>query len=150
MRLETLIYCAAAVSQCETRQTFYRTKVCRTYISFITGCNEVVTKVMFLLVSVILLTGGSASVHAGIPPPLREACAPRKHASPWEASTPPEACTPLQKQAPSRKHAHPHPPGIPSMNGRYASYWNAFLFMRRIFVVTRFLLRGSSSKHDKI
>ena len=36
---------------------------------FITGHNEVVAKVMFLLMSVILLMGvGSASVHAGIPP----------------------------------------------------------------------------------
>ena len=37
-----------------------------------TGRNEVVAKVMFLLVSVILLTGGGwvpASVHVGIPPP---------------------------------------------------------------------------------
>ena len=35
----------------------------------ITSRNEVVAKVMFLLVSVILLTGGvSASMHAGIPP----------------------------------------------------------------------------------
>ena len=32
------------------------------------GCNEVVAKVMFLFVSVILSTGGSASVHAGIIP----------------------------------------------------------------------------------
>ena len=37
-----------------------------------TGRNEVVAKVMFLLVSVILLTGGvSPSVHAEIPPPPR-------------------------------------------------------------------------------
>ena len=37
---------------------------------FITGHNEVVAKVMFLLMSVILSTGGvSASVHAGIPHP---------------------------------------------------------------------------------
>ena len=39
---------------------------------FISGRNEVVAKVMFLLVSVILLTGGSASVHAGIPPPRKQ------------------------------------------------------------------------------
>ena len=40
---------------------------------FITGRNEVVAKVIFLHLSVILFTGvgwgGSASVHAGIPPP---------------------------------------------------------------------------------
>ena len=47
-----------------------------------TSRNEVVAKVMFLLVSVILLTGGSASVHAGKEAP------PRKEAPPWEGSTP--------------------------------------------------------------
>ena len=40
-------------------------------LAVITARNEVVAKVMFLLVFVILLTGGSASVHAGIPPPSR-------------------------------------------------------------------------------
>ena len=35
----------------------------------ITGRNEVVAKVIFLHLSVILFRGGSASVHAGIPPP---------------------------------------------------------------------------------
>ena len=60
---------------------------------------------MFLLVSVILFTGGSASVHAGIPPPL-------------------EAGTPSQ----GRRQTPPPTPGIRSMSGRYASYWNAFLF----------------------
>ena len=33
-----------------------------------TGRKEVVAKVMFLLVCVIMFTGGSASVHAGISP----------------------------------------------------------------------------------
>ena len=38
----------------------------------VTGRNEVVAKVMFLLVPLILFTGGgSASVHAGIPSPPR-------------------------------------------------------------------------------
>ena len=37
----------------------------------VTGRNEVVAKVMFLLVCVILFTGGSASVHAGISPGRR-------------------------------------------------------------------------------
>ena len=63
-------------------------------------------KVMFLQASLILLkTGGSASVHAGIPHP------------------------------PGRRHPPPHPPlketppGIRSMSGRYASYWNAFFYI---------------------
>ena len=39
-------------------------------MSIFTGRNEVVAKVIFLHLCVILFTGGSASVHAGIPPPL--------------------------------------------------------------------------------
>ena len=35
----------------------------------VTGRDKVVAKVIFLHLSVILFTGGSASVHAGIPPP---------------------------------------------------------------------------------
>ena len=61
----------------------------------ISGCNEVVAKVMFLLVCVILFRGGggSASVHAGIPPPGKEAPPgsrhpPRKEAPPREGGTP--------------------------------------------------------------
>ena len=94
------------------------------YASFVvTGRNEVVAKIMFLHLSVILFTGGSASVHAGIPPP-------RRHAPPS-----PEARTPRKHTPPPPgKHApHPTPPpeadsGIRSMSGRYGSYWNAFLF----------------------
>ena len=53
---------------------------------FITGRNEVVAKVMFLLVSVILSTGGAASVHARIPPPGRRP--PGKEAPPKKKSPP--------------------------------------------------------------
>ena len=59
--------------------------------------------------------GGSASVHAGIPPLPPGADTPPKQ-TPWE-QTPPEADS-----------------GIRSMSGRYASYWNAFLFMKIGFV----------------
>ena len=55
---------------------------------------------MFLLVSVILFTGGSALVHAGIShPPTREAgtSLPGKQASPQEAGTP-------GKQTPHPRH----------------------------------------------
>ena len=46
--------------------------------SFVTGRNEIVAKVMFLLMSVILLTRGvSASVHAGIQTPLEQTPPPR-------------------------------------------------------------------------
>ena len=76
----------------------------------ITGRNEVVAKVMFLLVSVILLTEGVCL----------SAC--------WD-TTPPGSRTP-KKEAPPRRQTPPkrrYPPGIRSMSGRYASYWNAYL-----------------------
>ena len=98
-------------------------------------------KVMFLQPSVILLTGGSASVHAGIPPP-------------WDqAPTPPEE-TPLEetprRRPPRRRPSQRRPPrgdppgGDPlggdtpqyracweiwSTRGQYASYWNAILLV---------------------
>ena len=82
-----------------------------------TGRNEVVAKVMFLLVSVILLKGGSASVHTRINPPPRADHPPRKQ-------TPPGADTPGSRPPPPGEADS----GIRSMSGRYASYWNAFLF----------------------
>ena len=65
---------------------------------FITGRNKVVAKVIFLHLFVILFTGGgvSASVHAGIPPPLEQT--PPRADTPLGADppeqTPPEAGTP--------------------------------------------------------
>ena len=70
-----------------------------------TGRNEVVAKVMFLLEFVILFTEG---VWQGEPPPGTRPPSPPRHGD--------------------------HPPreadsGIRSTSGRYASYWNAFLFV---------------------
>ena len=63
----------------------------------ITGRNEVVAKVMFLLVSVILSTRwGSVSVHAGIPPPAKE--------------TPPAKEIPLLRRPPRRPPCQGDPP----------------------------------------
>ena len=66
-----------------------------------TGCNEVLAKVMFLLEFVILFTGrgGLPQCMLGYSPP------------PGTPPPPPGA-----------------DPGIWSMSGRYASYWNAFLY----------------------
>ena len=50
----------------------------------VTGRNEVVAKVMFLLVSVILLTGGS------LPQCMLGRRYPREGSTPWEGSTPPD------------------------------------------------------------
>ena len=56
---------------------------------------------------------GSASVHAGIPPPWKQAPPAREANTTPREARPPEAGT---------------PPEIRSVTGRYASYWNAFLF----------------------
>ena len=95
--------------------------------------------IMFLLVSVILLTGGR-----GLPQCMlgRRHLSPRKEA-PREGNTPPEGGTlgkealpgkealreggtppPRKKHPPGRKHP---PTGIRSMSSRYASYWNSYL-----------------------
>ena len=90
-------------------------------------------KVTFLLVSVILLTRGvSASVHAGIHPPEAG-----KQTPPWEQTPSPGS----RHNCPRSRHPQEqtHPPGsrhplrvansrVRSMSGRYASYWNVFLF----------------------
>ena len=104
-----------------------------------TGRNEVVAKVIFLHLSVILFTGGvSASVHAGIPHPPGSrhppgADNPPRSRSPLEQTrreqTPPGSRHPLGTDPPRSRH----PPwkadsSIRSMSGRYTSYWNAFLF----------------------
>ena len=68
------------------------------FFVFFTGRNEVVVKVMFLLVSVILSTGEgvSASVHAGIPPP-------------WEQTSPPEQTPPREQTPQEQTHTLPPP-----------------------------------------
>ena len=53
----------------------------KTKTSFLPPANEVWGKVIFLHLSVILFTGGSASVHAGIPPPTKH---PSDQASPLD------------------------------------------------------------------
>ena len=73
--------------------------------SIFTGRNEVVAKVMFLLVSVILSTeGGSASVHAGILPPL-------EGGTPLPRRPPPQEGGPPARETPRRRHP---PKGDPS------------------------------------
>ena len=97
-------------------------------------------KRIFLHLSVILFTGGgSASVHAGIPPqppppgpcthpPLDHAPThpSTMHPPPQNAPTPPDHTpTPPTMQPPPRHRACWE---IRSTRGRYASYWNAILF----------------------
>ena len=76
----------------------------------------------------------SASVHAGIPSPGSRH-PPLGADTPRGADTPPGADTPREQTHPPRADIPPGADtpreadsGIRSMIGRYASYWNAFLF----------------------
>ena len=80
-----------------------------------TGRNEVVAKVMFLQVSVILSTGGGLR---RTPPDQGEPPQDQGEPPPEEADPPGPRRTPPREEDCS----------IRSMSGRYASYWNAFLF----------------------
>ena len=60
----------------------------------------------------------SASVYAGIPPP--------------GSRHPPEQTTPPSRHPPGADTPRKADSSIQSMSGRYASYWNAFLFAYKI------------------
>ena len=95
------------------------------WFAFITGRNEVVAKVMFF-------SGVCDSVHGGgglpqcmlgyHPPDQVKPLWDQAHHSP-EPDTPPD-------QAHTPRTRHTPPPGIRSMSGWYASYWNAFLLRK--------------------
>ena len=79
--------------------------------------------------------GGSASVYAGIPPTSPPGPDPPPLAHPHgklPLAHPPLA-HPLSGTPPLAHHPWHTPPeadpGIRSMSGRYASYWNAFLYI---------------------
>ena len=74
--------------------------------------------------------GGSASVHAGIPPPRDQATPPpRDQTSPGRDPLGPDT-TPIADTPRSRHHPGPAPlPQDGCRCGRYASYWNAILFI---------------------
>ena len=86
-----------------------------------TGRNEVVAKVIFLHLFVILFTGGgvSASVHAGIPP--SRADTPLGADTPWEQTPPLEADTPPEQTPPRSRHIPPEqtPPGADTPQSRH-------------------------------
>ena len=83
---------------------------------------------MFLHVSVILLTGGEGGSPENPPPRDQGEPPPRDQGEP-----PPRD----QGEPPTPRHQVDPPPrreehcSIRSMSGRYASYWNAFLFNLR-------------------
>ena len=101
----------------------------RSKFALITSRNEVVAKVMFLHVSVILLTGGGLpQCMLGSPqeqtPPRPD---PPGNRHPPE-QTPPQSRHPPEQTHPQSRHTPEADSGIQSMSGWYASYWNAFLF----------------------
>ena len=111
-----------------------------------TGRNEVVAKVMFLHMCVILFTGGQSlgwenppgrenpfplagrTLPAGRTPLGRENPPPQSR--PPRADTPPGSRPPWDQTPPEQTHPSPLEAdcSIRSMSDRYASYWNAFLF----------------------
>ena len=120
----------------------------------ITGRNEVVATVIFLHLFVILFTGGCLpQCMLGYHPPQEQTPPPKqtnpradtpgaetplgadippRNRHPLGADTPKEQ-TPPEQTPPEADIPRCRPPweadsGIRSMSGRYASYWNAFLF----------------------
>ena len=94
--------------------SFLKQRLLRVLLNFLchvifTVRNEV-AKVMFLHLSVCP-QGGCASVHAGIPPPGAD--------TPWRRHPPAGTDTPLEQT----------PPADGYCCGRFASYWNAFLWI---------------------
>ena len=86
------------------------------YLTSIITIRNKVAKVMFLHLSVILFTGGSASVHAGIPPPgpgTPQEQTPPRPGTPPGADTPQTRHTPWEQTSPRSRHppGTRHPPG---------------------------------------
>ena len=84
-------------------------------------------KVMFLQVSVILLTGGclpQCMLRCHTPPPPGSRHPPEADTPPPQKHTPPRSRPPLEADPPPHKACWE----IRSTHGRYASYWDAFLF----------------------
>ena len=121
---------------------------CKVVIALITGRNEVVAKVIFLHLFVILFTGGVClsacwdtprSRHLprpdppGADPPSPEQTPPPHSRPPWSRpppwTRPPQTRPPPEQTPPGSRHTpRESDSSIRSTSGRYASYWNAFLF----------------------
>ena len=98
-------------------------------IFLVTGQNEVLAKVLFLHPTVILFSGGCdnpcQTPHSWHGEPSRSRHTPLGMENPpRRRHTPPEQTPPGWRTPPPRVADS----GIRSTIGRYASYWNAFLF----------------------
>ena len=93
--------------------------------SFIVTVRNEVAKVMFLHLSV------SHSVHRGGLPQCMLGCNPPEPGTPPPGSRHPPHQHPLEQTPPRTRHPPDQAPTLPADGyccGRYASYWNAFLF----------------------
>ena len=74
----------------------------------------------------------SASVHVGIPHSPGSRHPPLEQTPPWEQTPPQSRHNPLEQTPPWEQTPPPQEAGsgIRSISGRYASYWNAFLFFK--------------------
>ena len=109
-------------------------------------------KVMFLHVCVILFTGGG--LRAGRTPPGQEeppwaGRTPPGPGRPPSRENPPDQADPPPDQADTTPPPHEADSRIQSTSGRYASYWNAFLFLGISIVKTGFMGRGSSTQFGR-
>ena len=97
-------------------------KITETFSVFITVCNSSCRKVMF--------SQASVWPQGGCIPSLGRL--PGRQTSPRQADTPQQADIPLAGRHPSGRqtplHIRQTPPPDGYCSGRYASYWNAFLF----------------------
>ena len=106
---------------------FVYVSLCSHELSIFTGRNEVVAKVIFLHLFVILFTGGVLpQCMLGYHPPWDQADPPQEQADPPQTRQTPSPGTgrPPPDQADPPREADS---SIRSTSGRYASYWNAFL-----------------------
>ena len=93
----------------------------------------------YTCLSVILFTGESASVHAGIHTP-QEQTSPTG-ADPRKSKHPPGADTPLQADIPQSSACWE----IRATSRRYASYWNAYLSSNAFNIIRKLLAESTLS-----
>ena len=138
------------------------------YDCIFTGRNEVVNKVIFLHLFVILFTGRCLpqcmlGYHTHTSPPLEPTPLPPQSRHPLGADTPLGPDTSRDQTPPRAPPGSRHPlgadtppeetpsreadSGIGSMSGRYASYWNAFLYLFILFHFFYFMRISAYHQH---
>ena len=133
MRYFRSTYCKQLTANKADANTYVSVK---STVTIITGRKEVVAKVMFLHVSVILFTGGGSPGREN--PPDREEPPGQGEPPPNQVDPPGPGRPPGTRENPPPGRENPPGPGRPpreadsrirSTSGRYTSYWNAFLLV---------------------